>query len=407
VRSFIPRRSLVIVQVALSFVLLSGAGLLARSLGNLEAQQLGFEPESRTLVQIIPPQQLAGQHERLAQLYDGLRSRLLQIPGVQDVSYALYTPMEQDNWSSGVQIAGRPSAQQAPNGSSWNRIGPRYFETVGTRLLRGRFMRDSEITSGAPVAVISDTFRRRFFEDADPIGQRLGIGGPARAADYEVIGVVDDVRYTDPRNPVRPMLFLPAFYPIKVTNPGMANLLARSMLLKMFIVRARDDAAVLEPAIRRAMGEVSPDLPIVRVTPHTVQVSGNFSLERLMARLTSMYGLLALLVASVGLYGVTAFTVAQRRREIGVRMALGADRTRILRTAMRGPVGQTLIGLAIGVPSAYAASRAIATQLYGVGREDPLIFVVATGALLACAGVAAIIPALRAAAVDPTQALRE
>ena len=146
------------------------------------------------------------------------------------------------------------------------------------------------------------------------------------------------------------------------------------MLLRTLIVHASVDPAALEPAIRRAITEVDPDIHVIRVRPYAEQVSFNFRIERLMARLTSTYGLLALLVASIGLYGVTAFTVAQRTREIGVRMALGADRSRILATVVRGPVGQTLVGLAIGVPLAFVVRRLIATQLYGVGSEDPLVF---------------------------------
>jgi macrolide transport system ATP-binding/permease protein len=163
---------------------------------------------------------------------------------------------------------------------------------------------------------------------------------------------------------------------------------------------------VLEPAIRRAITEVDPDIHVIRVRPYAEQVSLNFRIERLMARLTSTYGLLALLVASIGLYGVTAFTVAQRTREIGVRMALGADRSRILATVARGPVGQTLVGLAIGLPLAFVARRLISTQLYGVGSEDPLVFGGATVVLLGSAAIAATIPALRAASINPTQALR-
>jgi macrolide transport system ATP-binding/permease protein len=178
------------------------------------------------------------------------------------------------------------------------------------------------------------------------------------------------------------------------------------MLLRTLIVHASVDPAALEPAIRRAITEVDPDIHVIRVRPYAEQVSLNFRIERLMARLTSTYGLLALLVASIGLYGVTAFTVAQRTREIGVRMALGADRSRILATVVRGPVGQTLVGLAIGVPLAFVVRRLIATQLYGVGSEDPLVFGGATVVLLGSAAIAAIMPAFRAASINPTKALR-
>ena len=186
----------------------------------------------------------------------------------------------------------------------------------------------------------------------------------------------------------------------------MANVQARSMLFRSVIVRASAEPGVLEPAIRRALAEVDPDLHVLRVLPHAEQVGANFRIERLMARLTSIYGLLALALASVGLYGITAFGVAQRTREIGVRMALGADRSRIVRTMVRGPIVQTLIGLAIGVPLALAGTRLIATQLYGVGSQDRVVFGAAMAVLLACAVLAAIGPALRAASINPVNALR-
>jgi len=219
--------------------------------------------------------------------------------------------------------------------------------------------------------------------------------------------VVEDVRYTGPRQPVRPMIFLPAFQAVEYTDSANASIQDRSMLMQMLIVHASVDSAVLEPAIRGGLAEVDPDIPVIRVLPHAAQVSANFRIERLMARLTSVYGLLALVLASVGLYGVTACGVAQRTREIGVRMALGADRLLIVRTVVRGPLGQTLVGLVIGVPLAVAAGRSMASQLYGVGSEDLVVFGAATGVLLASTAIAAIAPAFRAASMNATEALRD
>jgi predicted permease len=404
-RSFVPRRSLAIAQVALSFVLISGAGLLASSLAQLERQQLGFEPESRTLVRLNPPA-LAGQRERIIGLYGAMRDRLLAIPGVADATYALYTPMEGNNWSSGISMAGRPAGDGPPLNSSWNRVGPRYFETVGTRLLRGRLFDDRDMLGGTQAVVVNDAFRRQFFEHREALGARLGIGDPSHAADYEIVGVVDDVRYTAPRQPVRPMIFLPAFSTVAYDNPSMANVQARSLLFRVVVIRATTDLGTLEPAIRRALADVDADLQVIRVLTLTEQVRSNFRIERLMSRLTSLYGLLALLVAAIGLYGVTAFSVAQRTREIGVRMALGADRARIVRTVMRGPLLQAIAGLVIGVPLSLAAGRAIAAHLYGVDAGDPTIFGTAIVVLLVSMAAAAIIPGLRAASIDPTRALR-
>jgi predicted permease len=408
VRAFIPRRSLVIAQVALSFVLLTGAGLLSRSLGNLENQELGFEPEQRTLVRINPPP-LAGERERLIALYASLRERLLRIPGVQEVSYSLYGPMQGDNWSGGISIAGRPANPSAPITASWNRVGPRYFQAIGTRLLRGRLFDEIEVAEGPRVCVVNDAFRRRYFENADPIGARVGLGGIQRADDYEIVGVVEDVKYIAPREVARPMIFLPAFQTVAYADPKAAgaNVQARSMaLIRTLVIQADVDAVVLEPAIRRAIGEVDADIPVMSVLPYTDQVSTNFRTERLMARLTSVYGLLALVLAAIGLYGVTAFGVAQQTREIGVRMALGADRHRILRAVLWRPLVEALAGLCIGVPLAVAGSQLLASQLYGVEKIDVGIFGATAAVLLASITIAAILPARRAARVDPLVALR-
>jgi predicted permease len=408
IRSFVPRRSLVVVQVALSFVLLTSAGLLSRSLGNLEKQELGFEPTGRTLVRINPPA-LAGQRERLIVLYSSLRDHLVRIPGVQDVSYSLYGPMQGDNWSGGISIAGRPANPASPITSSWNRVGPRYFETIGTRLLKGRLFNKSENAEGPRVCVVNDAFRRRFFENADPIGARLGLGGAERAGDFEIVGIVEDVKYIDPRRPARPMIFLPAFQTFESSNPKSAgaNVQARAMaLLRTLVIHADVESAVLEPVVRRALAEVDRDIPVINVVPYTDQVSNNFRTERLMARLTSVYGLLALIVAAIGLYGVTAFGVAQQTREIGVRIALGADRAHVVRTTVLGPAGQALVGLCVGAPLAFAGSQLIANQLYGVTGVDPAVFGITAIVLFASALVAAVMPAMRAAKIDPTRALR-
>jgi predicted permease len=405
-RSLVPRRALVVGQVALSVVLLAGAGLLARSLGNLEHQRLGFEPDDRLVAQIDPPA-LAGQADRLSQIYARIQDDLRQIPGVANASYSLYSPMEGNNWSSGITIAGRPVDPANRIGSSWNRVGPGYFATVGTPVLRGRAIDARDAAGAQRVAVVNQAFVRRFFDAGDPIGQQLGIGSDAsHSGDYTIVGVVDDVKYTAASQPVRPMIFLPAFQSVTYADPSDSSAQARSMLLRSIVVQARPGASGLEGAVRQALASVDPNLTVVRMRPMDVQIGANFRLNRLMARLASVYGLLALALAALGLYGVTAHGVSTRTREIGVRMALGADRRRIMRTVVRGPIVQTAIGLAIGIPLALLGGRAIAAQLYDVGTGDPFTFGGVTIALLASAVVAAALPARRAASVNPTQALR-
>lgn len=405
-RTFVPKRALVIAQVALTFVLLAGAGLLLGTLGALEDQTLGFEVDRRAIVHVDPPAS-TGDAVVQSRLYESMREALERIPGVVAVSYALYSPMEGNNWSGAISITGRPSDPAAPDGASWNRVGSGYFETTGTRVLRGRAPAAAEMVSGARVAVVNDAFRRRFFEDGEPIGQRFGLGGPERAGDFEIVGVVEDVKYSGPRQPARPMIFLPAFQTVDLSdNPASASVQARSMQLRTIVVQATVAPGGLEQAIRQALAEVDRDMTVSRVVSLADQVGVNFSLERLMARLTSLYGVLALAIAAVGLYGVTAFGVRQRTREIGVRMALGAGRGAVIRAVMAGPLTHTLMGLVVGIPAALVATRAIASQLYGVGAGDPWVFAGAAAGLLLTTALAALVPAWRATAIDPTDALR-
>ena len=406
VRTFVPKRALVIAQVALTFVLLAGAGLLLGTLSALEGQSLGFEVDGRTVVHIDPPAS-DGDPVAQARRYEALREAVQRIPGVAGVSYALYSPMEGNNWSGQISIAGRAVDPAAPDGSSWNRIGPGYFDVYGTRIVRGRTLAEAEMAGGARVAVVNDAFRRRYFENADAVGQRFGIGGPAHAGDYEIVGVVEDVRYTGPRQPVRPMIFLPAFQTADYSEePGAASVQARSMQLRTLVVHAAVPPGVLEPAIRAALADVDRDVTVSRVVSLADQVRVNFRIERLMARLTSLYGMLALALAAIGLYGVTAFGVRQRTREIGLRMALGAGRGAVIRAVIAGPLRHTVAGLAIGIPAAFAAARAITSQLHGVEAGDPVIFAAAAAALLLTTALAALVPAWRATSIDPTDALR-
>jgi predicted permease len=404
-RSFVPRRSLVVVQVALSTVLLSGAGLLGRSLGNLEGQPLGFEPAHRTVVQIDPPP-LAGDIERLSALYTNLDTSLRRIPGVASATWALYSPMEGRNWSGGISIDGREADPARPDNSSWNRVGPGYFETTGTRIVRGRGILPTDTPSRARVAVVNETFVRLFFERADAVGRRLGIGGPDHAADFEIVGVAEDVKYSNADQPVRPMIFLPMLQVAPYASPGDANTQGRSMLARTVVVETRPGVASIEGDLRRAFAEAAPDVTIISIRSLENQILGNFRIDRLMARLTSVYGLLAVALAALGLYGVTAYGVARRTREIGVRMALGADTTQVVGLVLRGPLFHTGIGLAIGVPLALLGGRAIASQLYGVGGQDPAVIGGAVLVLVVSAVVAAAAPARRASRLDPTHALR-
>jgi predicted permease len=385
--------------------MITSAGLLASSLGQLERQPLGFEPADRVVLRLDMPASGATE-ERLALLYPRLQERIRRVPGVINVGYALYSPMEGNNWSSAINIAGRAADPARPESSSWNRVGPEYFATVGTRVLRGRAIDDRDAPGMRRVVVVSEAFARRFFGDTDPVGQRLGLGNAAHAGDFEIVGVVEDVKYANATQPARPMIFLPAFQSVPYEEATARSVQLRSMLLRAIVVQTAAGAGNLDQALRNAVAEVDANVNITRVVSLTDQVSANFRIERLMSRVTSLYGVLALVLASLGLYGVTAYTVTQRTREIGVRLALGADRLSIMRHVVGAPVLATGLGLILGVPLASVAANAIKTQLYGVDSQNVTVLGVAAAVLLATTALAAALPAVRAASIDPSRALR-
>lgn len=406
-RSFVPRGSLLIVQVALSLVLLSSAGLLATSLGNLEDQPLGFTPANRLVTSIETPAALAGDVPRLTELFARFDEKLRQVPGVERLAFAMYSPMQGDNWSSGISIAGRKPDPDNPTFSSWNRVTPGYFEAVGTRAISGRVFDERDTPTSKRVVVVSQALVQRYFKNENPIGQTLGIGGARHATDFEIVGVVEDVKYSGATSTdVRSMIFIPSFQTVEQESPGGRTMQASSLLLRTIVLQISPNARNVEAGIRQAVASVDPNLNVSRIVSLPVQISANFRLQRLMSRLTSIYGVLALALASLGLYGVTAYGVSQRTREIGVRMALGADRWGVVRTCVRGPLVHTCIGLTLGLVGAYFAGRVLSTQLYGMGGLNVTVFVSATLALVVSAILAAALPARRAASVSPATALR-
>jgi len=403
-RSALPRQGLVIIQIAVSLVLLVGAGLLTESLRRLEHQDFGFEVDGRYVVRIDPS--LAGYApERLGELYERLHSTLPQIPGVVSASLSQYSPMEGNNWSGPISVEGGKPAD-APGQASWVRVGPKYFETIGTRLVSGRFIEERDRPGATRVTVINETLARRFFPNVDPIGRHLGRGEDAHAMDYEIVGIVEDAKYTRAERPALPTFFMPLLQTAPSTDLGDASSEVRSLYVRAIELNVAGTPPGLEADIRRAMARVDPSLTINGIFSMSEQIGLNFNQQRIVARLTALYGQLALLLAAVGLYGVTAHHVSRRIAEIGVRMALGADRGRVLRMVLGRALVQAAIGIAIGLPIALAASGGLSTQLYGVTARDPLVVGIAVAILLIATVLAALIPARRAAAVDPIQALR-
>jgi len=403
--SSLPRRSLVVVQAALSLVLLAGAGLLTVSLQKLEHQQFGFQTQGRLLVK-IDPQFMGYSVEQLASFYQKANENLRHIPGVVSASFSMYSPMEGMNWSYPVSIEGHAAPQSGQVPPSWVRVSAHYFETIGTRVLRGRAIGEEDKPNARPVAVVNQAFARKYFGSEEPIGKHLGLGGPERSGDYEIIGIVEDAKYQDAYGPAYPTLFVALLQNVNFADPSSLSMQKRSNHMNDIELLVQGNPANLEASIRETLAATDAHLTVLKITSLDEQVSLNFNQERLIARLTGLFGLLALALACVGLYGVTAYSVARRRSEIGIRMALGADRGKVVRMVVSGAMAQIGIGLLIGIPIALAGGRALAHQLFGVKSYDPMVLSAAVLTLVFSALLAGLVPAIRAASIDPMEALR-
>jgi hypothetical protein len=285
--------------------------------------------------------------DQMESTYTRLRERLRRIPGVSNVGYSLYAPMSGDNWSHLVSVEGRAPTERLQ--ASWNRVSPGYFEAIGAGVLRGRVF-DERDRPGTPlVAVVSETFAKRFFGDTDPIGKRMGArGGPL---DYEVVGVVGDVKYQDGRAAAYAHYFLPFLQVTPAAREALARAgvsLDRSHYAQALELHTIGTVPSLEGDVRRALADVDRRITIRRLASMDDQIAGAFSLERLIARLTTAFGAVALLLACLGLYGVTAYSVARRTREIGIRMAIGASRSQVVQSVLGGALWQLAVGIALG-----------------------------------------------------------
>jgi predicted permease len=402
------QRSLVIGQAALSLVLLSAAALLARSLHNLEHQDFGFETGGR-YVAVVNPTLGATKPEQMPMLFRRIVEQMRQVPGVRMASAALYAPMTGDSWNDAIRIQGQPEPGPKDDvGAGWARVTPGFFETLGSRTLLGRTFTDQDTRATRPVAVVNQAFVRRFLKGKSPIGAHFGPGKIAYASRYEIIGVVRDIRYMtyDYNQPVRPMYWLPEDQSVTWDDPMFTGGEIWSHSLYNLVLWAPGNPPGLAQNVRRALASVAPDIAMESLDSYDAILGADFQQQNMIATLTMLFGGLGLLLAAVGLYGVLSYSVEQRTSEIGLRMALGADRGQVVRLVMRGALLQVGVGLAIGIPAAVAAGRLMSGQLFGVRAWDPLMLAAASAVLLAAGLVAALLPARRAAAVDPMVALR-
>jgi len=407
-RSSLSQKSLVVVQATLSVVLLAGAGLLTRSLQKMEHQNFGFETDHRVNLSVNAPFSTYSP-EKLDATYRALQQRLSRIPGVETATLAQYTPFT-DNWGELVVRQGQGTANVTDdsNDASWDHVGPGYLEAMGQTILRGRGINDQDTPSAPRVAVVDESFVRKFFKPGeDPIGTRFGITDVKNSGTYQIVGVVRTANYTDPSGHWRPPLFfVPLAQHVHYDDPMAQMIEDRTHLIESVVLQLHGDVPGLEPLVRAAFAEVDPNLTLVRMRTMQQQVAARLDQERAVAQLTGMFGILALILAAVGLYGVTAYGVERRTSEIGIRIAMGANRASVIAMVLRGAFLQILIGLLIGIPASIGCSRLIASQLYQVKGWDPAVLLGSVAALALCALFASILPARRAASINPVLALR-
>lgn len=406
-RSHLPQKTLIVLQAALSVVLLVGAGLMIRTLRNLEQQNFGIVTTNRYVLHIDPMGAGYDVHT-IGAFNQRLEEEFSNLPGVKSVGIALYSTLEGNNWGEGVYVEGHPApGPEEHNGSSWDRVSPRFFDTIGESVLRGRGFTDQDTATSQMVAVVNQAFVKKFFPKEDPIGRHFGTFDQKYAGDYEIVGIVADAKYNNPREPFRPMYFRPlSQFNQTFKESQMAIAEERSLFPNSITIQFAGNSAGLEAMARRTLANINPDLTISSFKSLDYQVADNFNGERLIARLTGLFGLLALILASVGLYGITSYSVARRTGEIGLRMALGANRGNVVVMVLRNALLLVAIGLAIGVPVSLLGGRLMQTQLYGVRIYDPVTLLGAVFVLSAFAALAGFIPARRAASIEPMSALR-
>lgn len=398
------RKTLVVVQVALSLLLLIGAGLFLRSLNNLSRLGPGFSAERLVGFNIDPS--LGGYTPEQSKIfYQQLTESLSSIPGVQSVGLAAIRILENDEWDSDMTVEGYTPAKPDDHAQPFmNQIGQNYFATLGVPIVAGRdfTVKDNREVKYGPqpddwtstTVMINQEFARRYFPGQNPIGLHLGFGtDPGTHTDMEIIGVVKDIKYTNLRDNIPPQAFIPYY--------GSHFLGSMTVYL-----RTTFDPNQLMPAVRAKVRDLDQNLPIYDLRTTEVQIRNSLTTERMIASLSAVFGFLATLLATIGLYGVMAYTVSQRRREMGIRMALGAEPGDVIGMVMRDALLLVAIGVVVGVPASLALMRAVQSQLYGLTAHDPSTLTLATAGLALVACVAGYLPALRASRLNPMVALR-
>jgi predicted permease len=388
------RKVLVTAQVALSFLLLAGAGLFVKTLANLKETNSGFHDLDNLITFQVDPALNGYSVDRIKTFYHQALENLRSTPGVTAASFATEAVLSGDEWDSTMGVEGHQVKDGEDMQAFMNAVSPGYWKTMGVPQLEGRDFDDRDGGKQLTVAIINRAFATHFFGNRSPIGRRIGFGtGPGSKLNIEIIGVVENTLYEGPREGVHRQVFVAL---------GQSDYPASAA----FYVRSSIASSSMFPVLRRKIAELDPSMPVYGIKTLEGQLDEALSTERLIATLSAVFGALATLLAALGLYGVLAFVVARRTREIGLRMALGAGRCAVVWMVMREALTLLGIGLAVGVPSAYVLSRYLASQLFGVKSNDVWTAATALAILAIVAVGAGFLPARRASAIDPIQALR-
>ena len=390
-------KSLVVVQVSLSVLLLIGAGLLIRTLRNLQHVDMGFNANNLLLFK-VEPSLLGYENQKLADLYQRSFTRLEAVPGVQSVTFSRSPLLSQSSWTSSLYLPGEIGANGQPRDSDakMHSVRENFFNTMEIPLLMGRGLTEQDDARSPRVAVVNQAFVKAHFGDENPIGKRFGVD-PARPNEIEIVGVARDAKYTSQRAAIQPTVY-----------QSWRQVLGR-MTVATFEIRTAGDPAASIAGIRQAMREVDSNLPLSNVRTQVQQADETLAMERMFAKLLTLFGVIAQQLAAIGLYGVMAYVVSQRTHEIGIRMALGADRRNVLLMVVRQGMVLTIAGIAIGVGAAYVLMKyleSLTSMLFGVKPRDPWTFAAISVGLGVVALIACLIPARRATKVDPLRALR-
>lgn len=362
-----PKKALVVLQAALSLVLLAVAGLFTESLRNMEKADLGFETQDR-LIANLNFKAAGYQPGQLPALYQQLQGRLERLPGVRSASLSLNSPQNLCCINLNISIGGRSDAWIEKVNVVFLRVSPHYFETIGTPLLRGRGVTERDMPSSQHVAIVDSAFAQKFFPGEDPIGKHFGLSLPGHGSDYQIVGVAKDTKYRSPGSEQSPMFFLPFTQTTQYEPDGYRRLETATLCAQSIQLHVAGAPERYEDSFRQTLASTNPNLSLIKVKTYREQVAVQFNRERLIARLTALFGIFALLLASVGLYGVTAYNVEGRTREIGVRIALGANRGKVLSMVLYGALWQVCGGLCMGIPLAMLCGRYLAHELYGLGK---------------------------------------